>query len=161
MNKTQKWLIAAVMILVVVNVVLLGIVWRGHTRLHGGNAGVHDRGGRPEITGRSIIRDLDLNSEQRTQFRSVLVAHRKRMDSLNGLLRQAKHEVNKAIISEDSVSLTEMNQQLFLIQQKVELETQNLTRQLSYLSNTEQRQKFLKSMEEVLTRDRRRIQRRE
>ncbi|HCX23839.1 MAG TPA: hypothetical protein DHN29_18095, partial [Cytophagales bacterium] len=133
-----------------INVSLLGIVWGGHVRLQDQAPPIPSGMDRPEMTGRTIIRDLDLNQEQRDQFRIIFEHHRRNMDSLSMILREAKSNVNRAIVEGDSSQLQEFNAELFQIQREVELETQNLTRRLAKIATGEQRQKFLNSMDNVL-----------
>lgn len=150
----QRWLISLVVILAVINIALLGIVWRGHVIMQRQAPRFHNRMDRPEITGRSIMRDLELNDEQREEFREIFGQHRNHMDSLNFIMRQIKHEVNKAIILDDSAALKSNNSKLLELQKEAELETQDLTRKLSHIASKEQKEKFLQSMEGALMRDR-------
>ena len=149
-NKTQKWLIGLVMALAVINVSLLVFVWRGHAKLREQMPSRRERIERPELTGRSIIRDLEMNKEQRDQFRSFFEMHRNRMDSMGIMLREAKNKVNRAIIENDSTALKMANEELFQIQRAAELETQHLTRSLSQIATDHQKRQFLKSMEKAL-----------
>ena len=64
-NKTQKWLIGLVIALAIINVSLMIFVWRGHIKLRDQMPPMQGRMERPELTGRAIIRDLDMNKEQR------------------------------------------------------------------------------------------------
>ncbi|WP_258101206.1 hypothetical protein [Marinoscillum pacificum] len=149
-NKTQKWLIGLVIALAVINVSLLVFVWRGHAKLREQMPSRRERIERPELTGRSIIRDLEMNKDQRDQFRSFFEMHRNRMDSMGMMLREAKNNVNRAIIENDSAALKTANEELFQIQRAAELETQQLTRSLTRIATDEQKRRFLQSMENVL-----------
>ena len=149
-NKTQKWLIGLVIALAIINVSLMIFVWRGHIKLRDQMPPMQGRMERPELTGRAIIRDLDMNKEQRDQFRAFFEMHRNRMDSMGMMLREAKNNVNRAIIENDSAALKMANEELFQIQRAAELETQQLTRSLTQIATDEQKRQFLKSMENVL-----------
>ena len=153
MNSTQKWLIAAVLVLIAINIALMVVVWRGHSRM-AVSPPIHDQMRRPEITGRSLIRDLAMDRQQRDQFRTIFEEHRRTMDSLSVQMRQIKHDINQSIVLGDTTDLATRNSKLFAIQQEIELETQQLTKKLAEIATPEQRAKFLKSMQGALIHNR-------
>ncbi len=150
MNNTQKWLTKLVILLAIINVSLLGIMWRVHLSPRKQPPTPHQRNIRPELTGRMLIKDLELNRAQRHQFRVIFKKHRATMDSLNNHLRQIKNETNKAILSNDTAKLAKTNQELFFIQNELELETQKLTRMLAGIITDDQKQKFLNALQQAL-----------
>lgn len=147
MNKTQKILIGAVLLLVIINIVLMGFIWIN--RPEGRHRGEHRRS-RPEISTPMLHRELNLTREQRHQLQGEWKAHRNKMHDFNREFLLRKHRVNQAIIAGDSSALEKANDDLFQTQKAMEKETQKLTAELAAICTEEQKAQFLKTMDDVL-----------
>lgn len=145
MKNYQKILIAAVIVLVLLNGALMAFIWTNRPDRSFERPG---RGmDRPQLSGRVMLERLNFTDEQAMAFRSRLKAHHQQMARLERKVRDAKKEVNRAIILSDSVALQKATLALQHAHDDQQSESGEFMSFLAGLCTAEQRQELLGLLE--------------
>ncbi len=150
MNTYQKILTGVVILLIIVNMILLGFIWRNRP----GKGPRRDQPPRHEMQGHFFQRELDLNRDQAAMFREAFRDHQRKMFELNRQMRLLKREINRAIIIEDTSGLQMNYQKFYGLQKKVEVESSRFISSISAICNDEQKEKLLRIFDESIEKGR-------
>lgn len=153
MTSFQKILIATVIILVIFNSILLGFIWLNRPGRPEGRfrQGPPDRESM-EITGRRLLSELDFTEEQAPLFRREARNHLNRMNDISSKLRRSKHQINKAILTEDTRALAQADSIHAMMQKRLNIESREFIRFLDSVCTPQQRKKLIEMNEDMIRR---------
>lgn len=141
MNAQIKWLIGAVVALVVINIALVAFVWLrkdGNAQQRGGDAREY------------LIKTLSLNEQQQKTFDSLRDGHFEKMKGYNEQMHHLKDALFEQLKSAGNPSADSIAQKIGQMQTKIDLETFNHFSQLRAILTKEQAEKFDNTIQDVL-----------
>ncbi len=145
MTNFQRIIVGALIILVVVNLVLIVIIWGGRPsrRIKMKAPKAHER------IERFFDRSIDLDANQRNDFRRLQRAHRESMAGHNQQIRILNKAFHRAIVHGDKEIEQQISLQMDSVHALIKLATTEHIRSLANICSPDQKEQLLKALDEV------------
>ena len=140
MNSMQKILVSLVVLLILINVVLIGFIWRNRPSRFDPFRPM------PMRTESFFENQLDFDEDQLTAFRSRMVEHKLRMDELQREIRLVNRDLHEAIILNQEEKEEVTSQKLDSLAALIKLETTDHIRSLATICRPEQRARLIEAL---------------
>lgn len=139
MNIYQKILTVAVILLILLNIALLGFIWKRRPA-----ARMHDPEQRQRRTEMFLEHRLNLEDHQMEEFQSIRDSHQKKMQSYNQEMRRLNQNLHEAVVKNQPEMEKQTLQRIDSLQDHIQNQTVAFIHSLSDICNPDQKDRLLK-----------------
>jgi uncharacterized tellurite resistance protein B-like protein len=149
MKYTQKILIGAIIFMIVINLVLLGIIWRGHQRLQVAPESMPAMEHRMQRQMQVLHKRLDLDDDQIRAFEAAFQQHHLQNQQNLNLEHAIRKALHRAVFEGNQSKIDSLKRETLELHENRAQDYIKFTEELARTCNPDQREDMLRLLDRI------------